>query len=122
MGLTHVLDTNVGVYVIDGKLAAPLPTGVFGASVITEIELLAKPGMTSQEIATVRAFLQRLTLIDLEPAIRDESARLRRDERLRLPDAIIVATALIEGAILVTNDLALRRIPGLSILPVQLKP
>ena len=122
MGLTHILDTNAGIYIVDNRLATPLPPGSFGISVVTEIELLSKPGMTAGEMATARAFLSKLGLVDLSPSIREEAARMRRDERLRLPDAMIVATALVEGAVLVTNDLALHRVPGLVILSLALKP
>ena len=64
MGLTHLLDTNTGIYVIDGRLAAPLPSGSYGASVVTEIEMLSKPGTTAQDMATIRAFIAKLILVD----------------------------------------------------------
>ena len=73
VGLTHILDTNAGIYVTDNRLAAPLTLGIFGASVVTEIELLSKPGMSAQEIASVRAFLRKLNLIELTPPIREEA-------------------------------------------------
>lgn len=122
MGVTHILDTNAGVYITNSRLANLLPSGDFGASVVTEIELLSKPGMSAIEIAAIRSFLGKLSLVELTPLVREEAARLRREERLRLPDAIIAATALTEGAILVTNDLGLRRVVGLKIHPLALKP
>jgi hypothetical protein len=39
--MTGLLDTNVALYLLGGRLAAPLPTGNYGVSVITEMELLA---------------------------------------------------------------------------------
>lgn len=65
-----LLDTNVALYLLGGKLAAPLPPGVYGVSVITEMELLAWPSLTSTEEAKVRAFLYRVTLCELTPTIR----------------------------------------------------
>ncbi len=41
--MTGLLDTNVALYLLGGRLAAPLPTGSYGVSVITEMELLAWP-------------------------------------------------------------------------------
>ena len=47
-----------------------------------------------------------LDRVHLTDAVRDETIRLRRKNRLKLPDAIIAASALTHDAILVTNDQA----------------
>jgi predicted nucleic acid-binding protein len=39
--MTGLLDTNVALYLLGGRLAEPLPSGSYGVSVITEMELLA---------------------------------------------------------------------------------
>ena len=41
--MTGLLDTNVALYLLGGRLATPLPDGTYGVSVITEMELLAWP-------------------------------------------------------------------------------
>jgi predicted nucleic acid-binding protein len=38
------------------------------------------------------------------PEIAEEAVRLRRDRRLRLPDAFVWATARVEGVLLVTRN------------------
>lgn len=38
MRVTLLLDTNVVIYLTTGPLADPLPSGIYRASVITEIE------------------------------------------------------------------------------------
>ena len=38
--------------------------------------------------------------------IADETINLRRDNKIKLPDAIIYATALVEGLSLVTNNIS----------------
>ena len=83
--MTGLLDTTTALYLLGGRLAAPLPSGNYGLSVISEMELLSWPSLTAQEEAKVRAFLQTITLCDLTPSIRHQAARLRREERLRLP-------------------------------------
>lgn len=47
--MTGLLDTNVALYLLGGRLAAPLPAGSYGVSVITEMELLAWPSLTTDE-------------------------------------------------------------------------
>ena len=51
--------------------------------------------------------------IYLTDSVRDETIRLRRKTKLKLPDAIIVASALIHDAILLTNDKDFSTIDGL---------
>ena len=118
--MTGLLDTNIALYLLGGRLAAPLPSGEYGVSVITEIELLSWPSLTPEEESRVNAFLSSVVICDLTPAIRVRTVRLRRDERLKLPDAIVCATALEHGVELWTNDARLARVSGLVCRSVSL--
>ena len=118
--MTGLLDTNVALYLLGGRLAAPLPSGIYGVSVITEMELLAWPSLTPQEEKNVHDFLGRLIICELTPSIRAKAVELRRRERLKLPDAVVCATAMEFGAELWTNDTALAKVPGLICHSVSL--
>src|SRR5437867_1271626 len=76
-------------YLLGGRMATPLPAGTYGVSVITEMELLAWPSLTTKEEQTVRAFLGQLVICELTPAIRARAVSLRKVERLKLPDAVV---------------------------------
>src|SRR5262249_3767461 len=114
VGMTGLLDTNVALYLLGGRLAAPLPTGSYGVSVITEMELLAWPSLTVEEEKRVREFLEQLVICELTPPIRTKAVQLRRAQHLRLPDAVVCATAMELGVELWTNDTALAKVPGLT--------
>jgi len=118
--VTGLLDTNVALYLLGGRLASPIPPGNYGVSVITQMELLSWPSLTKKETNRVNAFLSTLTLCDLTPAIRVRAVCLRRQERLKLPDAIICATALEHDVELWTNDVRLAKVPGLGCRSVSL--
>lgn len=118
--MTGLLDTNVALYLLGGRLAAPLPAGSYGISVITEMELLAWPSLTAQEEQKVREFLARLSICELTPSIRVHAVRLRKEQRLKLPDAVVCATALEFGVELWTNDTTLMKVPGLKCRSVTL--
>ena len=120
--MTGLLDTNVALYLLGGKLTAPLPVGDYGLSVISEMELLSWPSLTAQEEIRVQAFLRTVTLCELTQGIRRQAVRLRREERLRLPDAIICATALEHQMELWTNDQRLLNVGGLRCREVGLQP
>jgi predicted nucleic acid-binding protein len=74
--MTGLLDTNVALYLLGGRLAAPLPTGNYGVSVITEMELLAWPSLTVEEEKRVREFLGQLVICELTPSIRTRAVQL----------------------------------------------
>ena len=78
-----------------------------GLSVISQIEFLAFAGLSESDRAAFDAFAQRADIVgltaDARPLIQT-IIELRQWHRLKLPDAIIVATALCERASLVTAD------------------
>ena len=45
----YLLDTNAIIYLIGGRLDAPLPAGQYSFSVISEIELLSFPGLSAED-------------------------------------------------------------------------
>lgn len=113
MELNFVLDTNAVIYAQQGKLAEPLPTGRYFASIISEIELLSFPLLNSGQRNALLAMLRELTILNINQDIKQRAIDLRSSHRLRTPDAIIAATALSVDAELVTNDVAMQSIPNL---------
>jgi hypothetical protein len=112
--MTGLLDTNVALYLLGGRLAEPLPAGSYGVSVITEMELLAWPSLTTEEEKKVRGFLGQLVVCELTPVIRARAVRIRKEQHLKLPDAIVCATAMEFGVEFWTNDTTLAKVPGLT--------
>jgi len=91
-------------------------------STVTLSEVLAGPLRAGNEVLTAR-YREALTrglgwqVLSLDVDIAVEAARIRATYRLRLPDAIQVATAIRAGAsALVTHDRALRRVKGLKVV------
>jgi len=77
------------------------------------MELLSWPSLAAEEETRVNAFLSSVIICDLTLAIRTRAVQLRRDERLKIPDAIVCATALEHGVELWTNDARLANVSGL---------
>lgn len=118
--MRFLLDTNAVIYPAVGRLRHALPQGDFGVSVITEIELLSYPALSSADEEVARGFLDEVTRHPLTDSIRDRTIALRRQYRLKLPDALIAATALDAGATLLTNDQQLHIVPHLNVQAVEL--
>jgi predicted nucleic acid-binding protein len=118
--MTGLLDTNVALYLLGGRLASPLPGGSYGISVITEMELLAWPSLTESEEQKVREFLKAVTICELTGLIRARAVELRKLHNLKLPDAVVCATAMEFGVELWTNDASLTKVLGLRCRSVSL--
>ncbi|MBX3331083.1 MAG: type II toxin-antitoxin system VapC family toxin [Nitrospira sp.] len=114
-----VLDTNIVLYFLGGRLSEPLPAGPSIISVISELELLAYPGLAPSEEQKVRAFLADIAVMELTLAIKNHAVDLRKRYSLKLPDAIVAATALALEATLLTND---QRLLQLKEVPTQMLP
>jgi predicted nucleic acid-binding protein len=73
--------------------------------------------MTSAEASKRQAFLDAVRIVPFNLAIQDETVSIRRAGRLKLPDAIIAATAVKLGAVLLTADEHFERLdyPGLCV-------
>jgi predicted nucleic acid-binding protein len=73
-------------------------------SSITRIELLSFPKITPQDIDIIEAFLSRLHYIPFSIEIENEVILIRRQHKLKLPDAVIAATAKYLNLELLTLD------------------
>ena len=100
-----VFDTNI---VIDHLKGVPRVTEELARydsrsiSVVTWIEVMA--GARPEDESATRAVLSAFSVIPLEDEVAEHAARLRRSHRLKLPDAVIWASARVTGRILVTRD------------------
>lgn len=104
MATDYVLDTNIFISLFNRQLDEAIPEGRLGFSTITEIELLSFPDLTTEDEQLIQQSLKALTRIPLDGAVSRQAVVLRRRFRLRVPDAIVAASALVAGAVLVTND------------------
>jgi predicted nucleic acid-binding protein len=122
MGSMKLLDTNILIYQVSGFLDQPLVGADYEVSIITEIEVMGHPGLTAQTESDLKLLLQTMRIVPIDEAIKNEAIRLRRTTTLRLPDAIIAATAIVTGSELLTHDAGLLKLPGLKVSAPPLKP
>lgn len=104
-----VLDTNAVVSLLNGNrdLATRLEAAAYvGISVITYLEFLAFDGLSEDDRNSFKQFCSRVEIVPLvhNDDLADRALILRSQHRLKLPDAIIGATALSKNALLITND------------------
>ena len=125
MGIKYLWDTNTVIYYlqqqfspaaekfIDDILLESQPT----ISVITEIELLCWEAPSKQDLAVIHNFIADAWVFELEKDIKLRTAELRKASKIKLPDAIIAATALINELTLLTRNIKdFKNICGLELI------
>lgn len=100
-----LIDTNILVDYLQGVPQARLELERYrrpAISVITWMEVMV--GATAETAAATRSFLDGFELLGIDVATADQAVQLRRSRRIKLPDAIIWATALCSSCLLVTRN------------------
>ena len=95
---------------------------LLGISVISICEFLCFPRIRTGDIQTFRQFVARVDVVDLTAcnyALIDKACEIRSRCKLRLPDAIVAASAHVNNATIVTADRHLLKpgIPAAMSLP-----
>jgi predicted nucleic acid-binding protein len=106
------VDTNILIYLlkVDSTLETFLKDKQLYISFITEMELLGFPNISSQEEVQIKTLLSQCVIVDLEPGIKELAISTRKNYKLRLPDSIIVASALFLDIPFITADKGLQRL------------
>lgn len=125
MGIKYLWDTNTAIYYlqqqfppsaekfIDDSLKESGPA----ISVITEIELLCWKTPTEEDLLVLHDFIENALVFELETPIKLKTAELRKVHKIKLPDAVIAATALTHNLTLITRNTAdFKNIEGLNLI------
>lgn len=85
-------------------------------SIITQIELLCW-NIDDDTLSKIKEFIDDCVIVDISPKVVAECVHLRRKKKIKLPDAIIAATAIANNLTLITrNTKDFEAITGLSLL------
>ena len=101
-----VLDSTILIDYLNGVQPAKAEIGRYerpAISVITWMEVMVGANEPSEETRQ-RRFLRRFETLSLSDAIAERAVDVRRRSRLKLSDAVIWATAMIHGHLLVTRN------------------
>lgn len=121
-GINIVVDTNVLIYLSEGKSNSNLylDGNLIYLSVISEMELLGHQRISPKEISFYEKLLGECTIIELLRPIKEEAIKLRQSMQIKLPDAIIAATSIYLNAPLLTFDKEFAKIKNLDVIIPEL--
>ena len=115
-----LLDTNAIVSLLRGNQALHQRlrrAEWVGISIPSEIEFLAFPNLSAHDRRIFQQFSDSVDVVGLdrtEPTLIDRVVSLRAKYRLKLPEAIIAATAIERAAILITDDQQLQNLSAVK--------
>ena len=104
--MSVLFDTNILIDYLSGAKPARRELSkheTVAVSIITWIEVMVGAA-NEEEQAVLRSFLLRFRVLPLSEEVATQAVTIRRASRLRLPDAIIWATARSHDLLLVTRN------------------
>ncbi len=125
--MKHLLDTNIVIYYFNGLTVGETIDTILGdsfqISTITKIEFLGWSQFAADLALHIKAkeFISYARLFDLSDVIAERTILLRQQFKTKTPDAIIAATAWVNGLIIVTNNTEDFSRLGVQTLAISLK-
>ena len=116
-----MIDTNVLVYIVQGNPCVRYFAGedTLTVSCISEMEMLGKLHISDEEKNVVTRMLSHCSIVDISDRIKQLTIAIKQKYRIKLPDAIIAATAIQQNLTLVTADKELCKILELDMLLIK---
>jgi predicted nucleic acid-binding protein len=117
----YLLDTNAVINYLDASLPLTgmqfLDAIVDDEPIISIITKMETPGFHFKSImeqTAMETFASGSTILDLNNDIVNTTIAIRKTKKMKLPDAIIAATALVYGLVLVSSNISdFKNIAGL---------
>lgn len=109
--MKYLIDTNILIYYFNGSLSVPakekitaMLTDNFNISIISKMEFLGFSRFDFREKQEAARFISFANVLPLSEAIVERTIQLKQSVKIKLPDAIIGATALFHNLNLVAHN------------------
>jgi predicted nucleic acid-binding protein len=116
-------DTNALIYYFNGhlKVVNALRNKILYIPSIVEIEILSFPKLETESELQIRALFSDpyCSQIDLIPDIKELTIQIRKVYQVKLPDAIIAASAIYLDIPLLTFDTGFTKIKDLDLVLIE---
>lgn len=115
-GIDLLLDTNALLYLLRGYACMqPYLSKQFGISIISEMELLSFAQNSEEDEQNIQSLIQDCVVFALNNAVKNQTISIRKKYGIKLPDAIIAATAIENKLPLLTADKGFKRVSELNL-------
>nr|WP_294946571.1 type II toxin-antitoxin system VapC family toxin [uncultured Mucilaginibacter sp.] len=120
-GKEILVDTNIILHLFDGseELANFLQGKDIYVSFITELELLGYKSITQKEEEQIVELLDDCSIISMSSLVKEKYIEIKRKYNLKLPDAVIIASAIAFDMPFITADTDSKNITELKLITYQ---
>lgn len=125
----YLIDTNIAIYYFGSLLTKDAALFIeslfkdnYHISVINRIELLGFDKISPAQHKALEAFIDNATIFDLDEAVIVETIKIKQQFNIKLPDAIIAASCIVNDCCLLTNNTKdFEKINGLTVKSIAIK-
>lgn len=106
-GIKGLIDTNILIYLSNELLDVTLLFGKYDElliSRITHIEVLGYGFRGKEDEELVKNLVSKFQILELDKQVGETTISIRKQKKIKLPDAIIYATALVNECEIVTAN------------------
>ena len=106
---SYLIDTNIIIYLSVDKIPNPEKAQMIKIidsephiSIISKMELLGFRKVEHE----IKSFVEHVSVLGLDELVVKETIEIRKNHKIKLPDAIIAATAIVYDLTLVTRNVS----------------
>ena len=113
-----LIDTNIFIYLTKGdeNVIEFIQDKNISVSFITELELLSFKNIISEEELIIEEILSQFNILNFDENLKKQILFLRKKYNLKLPDSIILATAIYYDIPFLTSDKKLNNIEEVDVI------
>lgn len=120
-GNNFFVDTNFLIYLLNGNPAVnPYLGNNYFISEITEMEMLGVKKISTATLKVRKALLDNCYLINFNSEIKKIAIEIKQKVQIKLPDAIVAASAIHIGLPIITADKGFKNIPELNLISIAI--
>lgn len=121
-GNSVFIDTNIVLYLLRGDetITEILQDKDVYISFVSELELLGYQGIAEEEIKILKDFFKQCIIVDINQNIKSLTTKIKRQYKIKLPDAIIAATSQYVNIPLLSADKGFEKVTELQFILYEL--
>lgn len=112
------VDTNILIFLLNGDpdISEILDGKELVISVITELEVKSFPKVSENELEVIDRLVEECQVININQEIKKLAVEIRRTRTLKLPDAIVAASAYYSKLPIFTADKEFKKLEELDVI------
>jgi predicted nucleic acid-binding protein len=116
-GINYLVDTNFLIHLSEeDKIVIPFLDDNISISYITELELLGVFSISKEQLKNAQNLINDCIVFEMNSQIKKKVISLKQSYKIKLPDAIIAATAIVYNLPFITSDADFKKIKELQLI------